>query len=69
MQHGIGFAFEAELATAITAISLAYEKHWTNLWLQSDSSYVVNFLKTRTLLVPWRLLGQWHKIRRLMDDM
>ncbi|KAL8552989.1 hypothetical protein ACS0TY_001602 [Phlomoides rotata] len=38
-----------------------------NIWLESDSSYVVNFLKTRPLLLPWCLLGQWHKIRRLMD--
>ncbi|KAL8550357.1 hypothetical protein ACS0TY_008976 [Phlomoides rotata] len=40
-----------------------------NIWLESDSSYVVNFLKTRSLLVPWRLLGQWHKTRRMMDSM
>ncbi|KAL8508341.1 hypothetical protein ACS0TY_018804 [Phlomoides rotata] len=69
MQHGIGFAFEAELATAFTAIALAHDKHWTSIWLESDSLYVVNFLMTRPLIVPWRLLGQWHKTRRLMDDM
>ncbi|KAL8501573.1 hypothetical protein ACS0TY_020915 [Phlomoides rotata] len=67
MQHGIGFAFEAELATAFTAIALAHDKQWMSIWLESDSSFVVNFLKTRPLLVPWRLLGQWHKTRRLMD--
>ncbi|KAL8512911.1 hypothetical protein ACS0TY_019172 [Phlomoides rotata] len=69
MHHGIGFAFEAELAMAFAAIVIAYEKHWTSIWLESDSSYVVNFLKTHPFLVPWRLLGQWHKARRLMDDM
>ncbi|KAL8482955.1 hypothetical protein ACS0TY_025852 [Phlomoides rotata] len=69
MQYGIGFAFEAELATTFITIALAYDKDWTSIWLESDSSYVVNFLKTRPLLVPWCLLGQWHKIRRLMDDM
>ncbi|KAL8555834.1 hypothetical protein ACS0TY_003595 [Phlomoides rotata] len=69
IQHGTGFAFEAELATAFTTIALAHDKHWMNIWLESDSSYVVNFLKTRPLLVPWRLLGQWHKTRRLMDNM
>ncbi|KAL8512710.1 hypothetical protein ACS0TY_019000 [Phlomoides rotata] len=52
MQHGIGFAFEVELATAFTAIALAHDKHWMGIWLESDSSYVVNFLKTHPLLVP-----------------
>ncbi|KAL8477199.1 hypothetical protein ACS0TY_029478 [Phlomoides rotata] len=28
MSLGVGFAFEAELATAFTAVELAFEKHW-----------------------------------------
>ncbi|PON75623.1 Ribonuclease H-like domain containing protein [Parasponia andersonii] len=33
---GKAFAFEAELASAIHAISYAYDFGWTNLWLECD---------------------------------
>ncbi|KAL8540377.1 hypothetical protein ACS0TY_001834 [Phlomoides rotata] len=69
IQHGIGFAFEAELATALLAIEIAYDKQWLKIWLKTDSLYVVYILKTHHSVVPWRLMAQWHKIRRLMGDM
>ncbi|KAL8508541.1 hypothetical protein ACS0TY_018966 [Phlomoides rotata] len=69
MHHGSGFAFEAELATAFSAVEIAFDKHWLHLWLETDSIYVVNILKRHTSLVPWRLLGQWHRVRRMMGDM
>ncbi|KAL8479388.1 hypothetical protein ACS0TY_026313 [Phlomoides rotata] len=69
MQHGSGFAFEAELATTFSEVEIAYDKHWLHLWLETDSVYVVNIFKSHTSLVLWRLLGQWHRVRRLMGDM
>ncbi|KAL8485253.1 hypothetical protein ACS0TY_027527 [Phlomoides rotata] len=63
--HGYGFAFEAELATALLAIELAHDKGWNNLWLESDSTYVVHFLKSDLPDVPWRLMARWHRVRRL----
>ncbi|KAL8551873.1 hypothetical protein ACS0TY_000788 [Phlomoides rotata] len=69
MHHGSGFAFEAELATAFSAVEIAFDKHWLHLWLETDSIYVVNILKRHTSLVPWRLLDQWHRVRRMMGDM
>ncbi|KAL8509015.1 hypothetical protein ACS0TY_016271 [Phlomoides rotata] len=69
MHHGSGFAFEAELATTFSAVEIAFDKHWLHLWLETDSIYVVNILKHHTSLVPWRLLGQWHRVRRMMGDM
>ncbi|KAL8530023.1 hypothetical protein ACS0TY_007193 [Phlomoides rotata] len=69
VDQGSGFAFEAELATRFFAIEIACEKGWSNLWLESDSTYVVNVLKNRQSLVPWRLLGRWHRIRRLLGDL
>ncbi|KAL8530031.1 hypothetical protein ACS0TY_007199 [Phlomoides rotata] len=54
----MGFAFEAELATAFLAIQIAYAKHWRNIWLECDSAYVVSVLKTHDSAVPWRLLAQ-----------
>ncbi|KAL8515582.1 hypothetical protein ACS0TY_014320 [Phlomoides rotata] len=69
MQHGSGFSFEAVLATAFSAVEIAFDKQWLNLWLETDSVYVVNIFKRHTSLVPWRLLSQWHRVRRLMGDM
>ncbi|KAL8508425.1 hypothetical protein ACS0TY_018883 [Phlomoides rotata] len=63
--HGCGFAFEAECATALLAIELAHDKGWNNLWLESDSTYVVQFLKYDNLEVPWRLMARWHCVRWL----
>ncbi|KAL8522958.1 hypothetical protein ACS0TY_013059 [Phlomoides rotata] len=57
MQHGSGFAFEAELATTFSVVEIAFEKRWMHIWLESDSIYVVTVFKNRNSLVPWRLLG------------
>ncbi|KAL8537631.1 hypothetical protein ACS0TY_012667 [Phlomoides rotata] len=62
--HGCGFAFEAELATALLAIELAHDKGWNNLWLESDSTYVVHLLKSDLPEVPWRLMARWHRVRQ-----
>lgn len=51
---GVGFAFDAELATALFAIQKAYTMGWRNIWLESDSTYVVQFFKEKTPKVPWR---------------
>ncbi|KAL8499833.1 hypothetical protein ACS0TY_019720 [Phlomoides rotata] len=45
MTHGIGFAFEVELATALHAIEIAKMKGWRGLWIECDSIYVVQMLR------------------------
>ncbi|KAL8472978.1 hypothetical protein ACS0TY_029984 [Phlomoides rotata] len=67
--HGRGYAIEAELATFLYAIELTYDKGWTNIWLESDSTYVVHILKLSNPEVPWRLLGRWHHVHRLRTDL
>ncbi|KAL8541601.1 hypothetical protein ACS0TY_002753 [Phlomoides rotata] len=69
VSHGRGFAFEAELASAFYAIELAHDRGWTNIWLESDSTYVVHTLKSGDPDVPWSLLARWHRVRRLMSEM
>ncbi|KAL8492107.1 hypothetical protein ACS0TY_023652 [Phlomoides rotata] len=32
---------------------------WTNIWLESDSTYVVHIFKSGDPDVPWRLLARW----------
>ncbi|KAL8503958.1 hypothetical protein ACS0TY_022623 [Phlomoides rotata] len=65
VMHGRSFAFEAELATTLFAIELAYEKCWFNIWLESDSTYVVHILNLGCPEILWRLLARWHWVRRL----
>ncbi|PON32359.1 Ribonuclease H-like domain containing protein, partial [Parasponia andersonii] len=50
---GIAYALEAELAMAINAIFYAWNFCWRNIWLESDSTYLVLALKTRSLSIPW----------------
>ncbi|KAL8463827.1 hypothetical protein ACS0TY_033683 [Phlomoides rotata] len=54
---------------ALYAIELAFDRGWTNIWLESDSTYVVHILKSSHHVVPWRLLTRWHRVRRLKTDL
>ncbi|KAL8482891.1 hypothetical protein ACS0TY_025795 [Phlomoides rotata] len=69
VSHGWGFAFEVELASALYIIELAHDRGWHNIWLESDSTYVVHILKSSDPAVPWSLLARWHHVRRLRSDM
>ncbi|KAK2650226.1 hypothetical protein Ddye_017715 [Dipteronia dyeriana] len=46
------FAFEAELLAASIAINFAWQNGWHQIWLKSDSSYVVQLLSYRSEQVP-----------------
>ncbi|KAL8477241.1 hypothetical protein ACS0TY_029509 [Phlomoides rotata] len=69
VSHGCSYAFEAELATAFCAIELAYDKGWSNIWLESDSTYVVHILKSSSPEIPWRLLARWYQVRWLRPNL
>jgi len=51
-------AFNAEVLGAITAIDIATEKNWTNLWLETDSKHVTLAFKNKEM-VPWSLGNRW----------
>ena len=55
------FAFEAELLAASMAINFAWQNGWHRLWLESDSSYVVQLLSSRFEQVPWRIRQVWQR--------
>ncbi|XP_057811506.1 uncharacterized protein LOC131025735 [Salvia miltiorrhiza] len=54
-----GFAFEAELLAVMHAVRIANFRGWHWLWIEADSSYVVQLLHSRSLNVPWRFLPLW----------
>ncbi|XP_057791142.1 uncharacterized protein LOC131008273 [Salvia miltiorrhiza] len=65
---GKGFAFEAELLAVILAIQIAHERNWRFLWVESDSTYIVNLFGSRDYLVPWRFVAAWKKTLGLLRD-
>ncbi|XP_057775140.1 uncharacterized protein LOC130994122 [Salvia miltiorrhiza] len=65
---GTGFAFETELLAIIMAIPIAHSRGWFDLWVESDSTYIVDLLHTRSTLVPWRFIASWNKILVLLQD-
>ncbi|KAK2665840.1 hypothetical protein Ddye_004414 [Dipteronia dyeriana] len=55
------FAFEVELLAAFIAINFAWYNGWHRIWLESDSSYVVQLLSSRFEQVPWRIWQAWQR--------
>ncbi|KAK3185057.1 hypothetical protein Dsin_032343 [Dipteronia sinensis] len=51
---GLVFAFEAKLLAVWLTINFAWKYGWHWIWLESDSSYVVQLLSSRSEMVPWR---------------
>ncbi|KAK3220867.1 hypothetical protein Dsin_014837 [Dipteronia sinensis] len=49
------FAFEAEILATSMAVNFAWQNGWHRIWLESDSSYVVQLLASRSEQVPWRI--------------
>ena len=43
-----------EVMTVIVAIELAWGRDWKHIWLEVDSSLVLDYLRS-PLLVPWNL--------------
>jgi ribonuclease HI len=51
---GKNSAFFAEILGAIRAIEIAFQNHWYNLWLETDSALVVKAFSNQAL-IPWQL--------------
>ncbi|XP_057791059.1 uncharacterized protein LOC131008183 [Salvia miltiorrhiza] len=65
---GVGFAFEAELLAVISAIQIAHARGWHDLWIEADSTYVVNLLQKHSSDVPWRFAAVWNSILKCMPS-
>ncbi|XP_057800164.1 uncharacterized protein LOC131015756 [Salvia miltiorrhiza] len=68
IKGGIGFAFEAELLAVISAIQIAFHRNWKYLWIESDSTYIVNLLQARSLDVPWRFAARWKGVLAILTN-
>ena len=56
---GNNLGFLAELKAAIYAISLAQNRGYTKIWLESDSTYVIALFANRSLNVHWSIAEDW----------
>lgn len=55
---GVSTSLNAELSAAMHTIEIASSRGWVNLWIETDSAFVVrafNYLDT----IPWRLQTRW----------
>lgn len=50
------------------AIELAKQYGWNNLWLECDSSLVINAIKNNSL-VPWRVRNIWMNCMFIVNSM
>lgn len=54
----MGSFWDAECFAAILAMELALDKHWNQVWIECDSTLVVNAFANPDL-VPWCLCRRW----------
>ncbi|PON97562.1 Ribonuclease H-like domain containing protein [Trema orientale] len=65
---GMGFSFEVELVGVVMAISIAFVCGWHRFWIESDSTYVVGLLKSRSKLVPWNHRNRWLHVLHMVHS-
>ena len=63
------YALEAELLAAVYAIDKAHAYGWNRIWLESDSTYVVDLFRKKSSDVPWKLLPHWTKCIHQLSGM
>lgn len=56
---GLGSALEAELSACILALDIARHRQWNKIWLESDSTDVVELLASRSMDVPENVKDSW----------
>ncbi|XP_050217388.1 uncharacterized protein LOC126668220 [Mercurialis annua] len=66
---GNEFAFAAEIAAAIMAVDIAWKRGWHSLWLECDSTFMVQLFTSKSKNVPWEYLHDWlsclHQISKM----
>lgn len=59
MSIGQHTAFYAEMLALIQGLTMAKKKGWTKLWIELDSSSVIQCLLNSSYKPPWTLHSQW----------
>jgi ribonuclease HI len=56
---GFNSSTQAELLAVIIEIEVASRMHWNNLWIETDSSFVVRAFQNSSNAVTWNLRNRW----------
>lgn len=63
-------SFIAQFYSVLRGIEIAFDRGWSNLWVESDSTIVVNgFCFVNEALIPWQLRNRWNFCTKLLLDM
>ncbi|OVA20858.1 Ribonuclease H domain [Macleaya cordata] len=65
---GTQTSFYAELIGAILTIAITWSNGWTNLWLQCDSSMVMQAF-ANSKIIPWHLRNLWLNCKTRLLEM
>ena len=65
---GNGTSYLAEIKGVLRAIELAHEKGWNNLWIEKDSSLVVQAFKYKRE-IPWNVRNRWNNAQYTIRNM
>jgi ribonuclease HI len=66
---GISTSYVAEICGAMRAIEIASQHNWQNLWIESDSTLVVDAIKNPGKPVAWQLRNRWKNAMVLFRQM
>ncbi|XP_057790909.1 uncharacterized protein LOC131008023 [Salvia miltiorrhiza] len=66
---GRGWAFEAELLALIIALEQIIVQNWDFVWIETDCTYMVDLLRSRSHTVPWRFFSRWRKVLSSIADL
>ena len=58
--HGaLVIAFPSKMIDFIMVVEKDSEFDWHNIWIETDSMYVLNLFNSRTGKIPWHLHNRW----------
>ncbi|KAK2410614.1 hypothetical protein QL285_045971 [Trifolium repens] len=66
---GMSSSYVVEICGAMRAIEIAYQKQWMHLWLETDSSLVVNAFKNPDKPVAWQIRNRWKNVLFMFRQM
>ncbi|XP_057770983.1 uncharacterized protein LOC130990768 [Salvia miltiorrhiza] len=66
---GRGWAFEAELLALIITLEQIIAQNWDFVWIETDCTYMVDLLRSRSHTVPWRFFSRWRKVLSSIADL
>jgi ribonuclease HI len=66
---GITSTYVAELCEAVRAIEIVFQRNWSHLWMEIDSSFVVAAFKNPDKPVTWPLRNKWENVLFMINQM